>query len=112
MPPPSNSPQSGAITAARGGDDALDDIFVSIFEFDPASAGKVLFAAARPDRLHPDDFSTSTLQRLIPGQSGVQRFFSDGGRAFCLYVVLGSHASRRALVEEVNQVLATLEVDP
>ena len=89
-----------------------DDIFVSIFEFDPASAGKVLFAAARPDRLHPDDFSTSTLQRLIPGQSGVQRFFSDGGRAFCLYVVLGSHASRRALVEEVNQVLATLEVDP
>jgi hypothetical protein len=53
-----------------------------------------------------------TLQRLIPGQSGVQRFFSERGRAFCLYVVIGSHSSRRALVEEVNRLLATLEVDP
>jgi hypothetical protein len=89
-----------------------DDIFLSLFEFEPASAGKVLFAANRPDHLDPDDFSTSTLQRLIPGQSGVQRFFSERGRAFCLYVVLGSHASRRALVEEVNRLLATLQVDP
>jgi hypothetical protein len=89
-----------------------DDIFVSLFEFEPASASKVLFAAARPAHLDPEDFSPTTLQRLIPGQSGVQRFFSERGRAFCLYVVLGSHASRRALVEEVNQVLATLEVDP
>jgi hypothetical protein len=97
----------GAVETMRS-----DDIFLSLFEFEPASAGKVLFAAGRPDHLDPDDFSTSTLQRLIPGQSGVQRFFSERGRAFCLYVVLGSHASRRALVEEVNRLLATLEVDP
>ena len=107
LPPERGDYGGGAVEAMRS-----DDIFVSLFEFEPASAGKTLFAGKRPDRLDPEDFSTSTLQRLIPGQSGVQRFFSEGGRAFCLYVVLGSHASRRALVEEVNQVLTTLVVDP
>ena len=29
------------------------------------------------------------MQRAIRGQAGVQRFFNDQGRAFCLYVVLG-----------------------
>ena len=49
-------------------------------------------------RSAPDDFSPNVLQRTIRGQAGVQKFFHDQGRAFCLYVVLGSFANRRKLV--------------
>jgi hypothetical protein len=52
------------------------------------------------------------MQRAIRGQAGVQRFFNDQGRAFCLYVVIGSFAHRQSLVTRVNQVLATLTIDP
>ena len=45
------------------------------------------------------------------GQSGCQRFFSVAGRAFCLYVVLGSHARRTLLTPRVNAVLASLRVE-
>jgi hypothetical protein len=59
----------------------------------------------------PADFSPAQLQRTIPGQSGTQYFFSEGGRAFCLYVVLGSHARRAHLVRKVRDVLDTLDLD-
>jgi hypothetical protein len=89
-----------------------DDVFITLFEFEPEAAEMALFAAAGfPTPLAPGDFSTSTLQRIIPGQSGVQRFFTVNGRPFCLYVVLGSHSARSALVPMVNEVLATLEVE-
>jgi hypothetical protein len=60
--------------------------------------------------LTPDLFSPFALQRLIPGQAGTQQFFTTGGRAFCLYVVLGSFANRYSLVSRANSVLATLQV--
>ena len=50
------------------------------------------------------------VQRPLPGQSGAQYFFTEADRAFCLYVVLGSHARRRQLVPEVNLVLSTLSL--
>ena len=52
------------------------------------------------------------MQRAIRGQAGVQRFFHDQGRAFCLYVVIGAFARRRELVHRVNEVLATLTIEP
>ena len=39
-------------------------------------------------------------------------FFSEEGRAFCLYVVLGSYRRRHDVVPEVNAVLATLHLEP
>ena len=57
-----------------------------------------------------DDFNPNVLQRAIRGQAGVQRFFQEAGRAFCLYVVLGSLANRDRLVPAVNRVLATFEL--
>lgn len=88
-----------------------DDIMIVLFEYDPESAGSPLFAEKGiPRELHPDDFDRQALQHAIPGQSGVQRFFNEGGRAFCLYVVLGSHLDRTELVPQVNSVLATLEI--
>jgi hypothetical protein len=88
-----------------------DDVFVSLFEYDPTSAGTALFATRGRPRLTPADFRGNQLQRTIPGQSGVQHFYTENGRAFCLYVVLGSHARRATLVRKANAVIETLTVD-
>ena len=83
-----------------------------LFEYGPASIDQPLFkAAGLPKVLAEGDFSPNVLQRVIRGQAGVQRFFHDAGRTFCLYVVLGSFANRRQLVPAVNEVLATLTID-
>jgi hypothetical protein len=86
-------------------------VFVALIEHDRSAAGLGLFARQGfPAPLRPSDFSRHVLQRTLPGQSGVQRFFSLEGRAFCLYVVLGSHAARGRLVPMVNTMLATARV--
>jgi hypothetical protein len=85
---------------------------VSLFEFEPEATGTALFSTRGRPRLTPADFAPSQMQRTLPGQSGVQHFFSEQGRAFCLYVVLGSHARRAALVRKANEVLDTLVLDP
>jgi uncharacterized surface protein with fasciclin (FAS1) repeats len=89
-----------------------DDALIVLFEYDPASANEPLFAArGMPRSLRADDFSPNVLQRAIRGQAGVQRFFQESGRAFCLYVVLGSLANRNRLAAGVNQVLSTFELE-
>jgi len=100
---------------ASGAVDKLgpDDVFVVLFEYDPASADAVLFkSAGLPRTLSADDFSPNVMQRAIRGQAGVQKFFNDQGRAFCLYVVIGAFARRKELVKRVNEVLATLTIEP
>lgn len=88
-----------------------DDILVVLFEYGDESAGTPLFAAQGiPRSVQPDDFDRDALQRALVGQSGLQRFFTENGRAFCLYVVLGSHIDRADLVPRVNAVLATVEI--
>ena len=42
--------------------------------------------------------------------SGLQRFFTEGGRAFCLYIVLGSHLDRRDVIPDIEAVLAGVEI--
>ena len=87
------------------------DVLVSVIEFDPASANTGLFRSQGvPAALGPDDFSPSAMPRAVPGRSASQYFFSTGDRAFCLYVVLGSHAQRAALVPLVNAVVRTLQL--
>jgi len=100
---------------ASGAVDRLgpDDLFVVLFEYDPSSADTELFRSAGiPRTLSADDFSPNVMQRAIRGQAGVQKFFNDQGRAFCLYVVIGAFARRKELVKRVNQVLATLVIEP
>ena len=84
------------------------DVFVVLFEFDSSSAGKALFASKGIPRVAARDFDRNALQRGIPGQSGLQRFFSVGDRAFSLYVVVGSHIDRADAVAEVNQLLESV----
>ncbi|MDQ1431647.1 MAG: hypothetical protein QOF40_2249 [Actinomycetota bacterium] len=98
---------------ASGAVDKLgnDDALIVLFEYDAASADQPLFKAKGiPKQLDPDQFNPGVLQRGIKGQAGAQVFFHDVGRAFCIYVVLGSYANRRKLVASVNQVLATLTI--
>lgn len=89
-----------------------DDVLVCVLEYGPDEAGSPLFAAEGVPTLTPAQFDPSQMQRTIAGMSGTQTFFTAGGRAFCLYAVLGSHARRRALVPQVNDLLATLSIDP
>ena len=86
------------------------DVFIVLFEHEPEAADTALFAQrGLPRSLTPRDFDPLTLRRGIAGQSAHQAFFSDQGRAFCLYVVLGAHARRTQLVALANGVLAKVQ---
>jgi hypothetical protein len=87
------------------------DVLIVLLEFDPDSVAQPLFALnAIPRTVRPSDFSRDALQRRIEGQGGAQFFFQEARRAFCLYVVLGSHADREDLVPVVNDVLARIHI--
>ena len=86
-------------------------IFAALVEFGAASVGTMLFAAEGvPGRLAPDDFRSDQLNVAVPGHAGLQHFFHAGPRAFCLYVVIGSHSRRGVLVPEFNRVLSGLSI--
>ena len=90
-----------------------EHVLMVLFEYHPHSASSPLFESPGPPRsLAPDTFSTSMLQRPLPGQAGTQVFFSAAGRAFSLYVILGSFEHRHPLVPAVNAVLASIDIRP
>jgi hypothetical protein len=86
------------------------DLLVVLMEHGPQSVGTALFEATGLPRLGIDDVSRTCLQRLIEGQGGAQRFFTVNGRAFCLYVVLGSFGRRVRTIPVVNDVLETISI--
>ncbi|MCW2548833.1 MAG: hypothetical protein JWN96_3293 [Mycobacterium sp.] len=89
---------------------APDKVFLSLIEFDSAEATTPLFSNPRPSRITAGEFGPNQLQRGIPGQAGAQFFFSERGRAFCLYVVIGSYEQRTALVARANQIFQGMEI--
>jgi hypothetical protein len=90
-----------------------DDIFAVLFEYGQESVGARLFSkGGMPRDLTVAHFSPTVLRRGLPGQSGTQWFFTEGGRPFTFYAVLGSHARRQLLVPRVNALLAGLSVEP
>jgi hypothetical protein len=108
-----------ALPEGRGdyGDGAVqqmgeDDVLIALVEFHPDSVGTALFAAAGPPPLGAGDASPTTLQRALGGQSGIQRFFTAAGRAWSLYVVIGSHQRRHRLVPRAARFLARVRIDP
>jgi hypothetical protein len=99
---------SGAVTLM-----GPSDVFATLFEYGPESLGTALFSQqGLPTALSADDFSPTVLRRGIPGQSGTQRFFTEAGRPFSLYAVLGSHVRRNELVPRVNTLLSSLSLSP
>jgi hypothetical protein len=109
-----------ALPAERGdfGSGAVDvmavgDVFLALVEFGPECAGTALFAPLpRLPTFVPGQFATTRLQRIQKGQAGAQVFCTVGGRAFSVYAVLGGAGRARALVPEVNAVLAATAVEP
>ncbi len=97
---------AGAVTAM-----GPHDVFAVLFEYGPESVGRALFSrTGMPRRLGTGDFHPTVLRRGIPHQSGTQWFFTEAGRPFTFYAVLGSHARRAALVPRLNALLARVEV--
>lgn len=88
-----------------------DDVFLSLFEYDAADAGKALFRSTGLPVLRPSDFSTAHLQRTRAGRSGGQWFFQVAGRPFCLFVVLGSHSRRAAGAARATALLLRTTVE-
>ena len=105
LPPARGDFGSGAVEMMRS-----ENVLVVLFEYEPEAAVTALFSSSGIPNVNPDDFSPSRMQRHIEGQSGAQYFFNLGGRAFCLYIALGSHGRRNQLVPELNQVLRTLRI--
>ncbi len=89
------------------------DVFVVLFEYGPESLGTALFARqGMPRELLDTDFRPHVLRRGLVGQSGTQWFFTEGGRPFTLYAVLGSDRLRSQLVPKVNELLAGVALVP
>jgi hypothetical protein len=97
------------LAARAGGGGTL----VALVEFESRLADRGLYAAQGLQLpLRRDRFEARALQLPDPAQEGHQRFFSQGGRAFCLYVVLGVGRGAEARLRTVNRALATLRVSP
>ena len=89
-----------------------EDVFVALVEYGSDLADTGLFARQGVPRLAPSQFGTNRLPREIVGRSASQHFFSEGGRAFCLFTVLGSHARRMGTVPRAAAVAGSLQIVP
>jgi hypothetical protein len=105
LPPGRGDFGTGAVERMGAG-----HVFVSLVEFDREEAGRPLFAAHGVPCPAVAEFGPRSLQRQVPGQFGCQRFFTENGRVFCVYIVLGSRRHAEELVAQTNSVLAGLEV--
>ena len=107
LPPDRGDFGSGAVESMRS-----EHLLIVVFDYGPDAAGTVLFRhQGVPVPLDPEAFDPNMMQRPLPGQSGLQRFFTVDGRGYCLYVALGSHRNRHALVAHANEVLLTLDLE-
>ncbi|MCU1370057.1 MAG: hypothetical protein JWO77_1251 [Ilumatobacteraceae bacterium] len=90
-----------------------DDVLVVLFEYGPECAGTPLFKRTGiPTDLTPNMFSSSALQRTISGQAGCQIFFTENGRAFCSYTVLGRQSNALRVVPQANAALSRTRIAP
>jgi hypothetical protein len=96
---------NGAVQTMRAG-----DVFITLFEYDPESAQTPLFRHDGLPEVGAADFEPAALQKPVPGGSAMQRFFRTAGRAFCLYVVVGSHIDRADVVPAIRKLLAGVEI--
>jgi hypothetical protein len=90
-----------------------DHVLVVLFEFGPECVDTPLFARrGMPRRLTPSMFSAAALQRTLPGQAGCQIFFTEAGRAFCCYTVLGRQANAARVLPHADATLNATRILP
>jgi hypothetical protein len=105
LPPDRGDYGSGAVEVMGG-----SDVLVCLLEHEPEATATELFRHRGIPRLRPTMFSPQTMQRALPGMAGTQQFFQEAGRAFCLYVVVGSHRTRGPLVRAADDVVASIQI--
>lgn len=87
------------------------DVLVCLLEFDPSAGASEQFTTTGVPKVRASDFDPAAMQRTISGMCGAQAFFTEAGRAFAAYVVLGSWRGRGELVGRANQALAGVRID-
>jgi hypothetical protein len=88
-------------------------VFVALAEYDPALGGVGLFSpASTPWPFRPADPSRRTMERPRPDRAGLQRFFTVKGRAFSLYLVIGTAGGASDPIKRANAVLSTVRMLP
>ena len=88
-------------------------VFAALLEFGPEYVGEPTFPrVARIPRVRASDLGRRTMQVLVPGHLGAQRYFTLAGRAFCLSVVAGSAHAADAHLSELNHWLRKVSIAP
>jgi hypothetical protein len=94
----------------------FDDSMVVLFEYtvdEKLVPGVGLFEERGvPWPLQPDQFHRRALQRNLRGQAGVQRFFTENDRPFCVYAVVGSARRVGRQIGAINRLLTSIRIDP
>lgn len=96
---------SGAVEKMKPG-----DVLVCLLEFDGEAGATAMFRHDGVPRFSESDFGPHSMQRTIAGLAGAQAFFTEKGRAFCAYAVIGATRLKRPLVNEVNRMLEALSI--
>jgi hypothetical protein len=108
----SDTGQFGAAVTARMRPDAAFAALVEYLVDRDVRPGTGLFAARWRSRLGLNEFRHTQLQVMRPGHLGLQRFFTEGGRPYCLYAVISPVRRRPAqLAGELSAVLKTLRFE-
>ncbi len=91
-----------------------DGVFLTLTEYTVDARlqpDEGLFAGTQPRRLSPGAFRPEALIVQRPGQLGVQRFFTASKRPFCLFAVVGSRRALALRHRQLDELLASLEID-
>ena len=108
MPLPAQRDTFGGVVVETLG---ANHLFIALVEYGPECVGTKLFSPlGLPRSISARSFSRTRLQRIVPGQSGHQSFFTHNGRAFCLYIVAGSYARVGTMVHQVNRILRSITI--
>jgi hypothetical protein len=109
----SDTGQFGAAVTARMGPDGAFAALVEYVADHDVRPGAGLFAARWRPRLGLHEFRHTQLQVMRAGHLGMQRFFTESGRPYCLYAVISPVRRRPAqLAGELSAVLKTLRFEP
>jgi hypothetical protein len=100
----------------------VGDLLIVLMEYVPDSeltVGKGLFEPLGiPSEIAVDDLEPRCMPQMIPNLAAVQRFFSENGRAFCLYMVFGGYAEiiasqqrgEEAQLETARSIVKSLQI--
>jgi hypothetical protein len=83
----------------------------SLVEFDPRLSGRGLYASEGVPAFDVSDLDPRAAQIQGEGRTGLQRFFSLGGRAFSLYVMARRGPGLATALEELSGMIRTLTVE-